>query len=123
MPDSGGDDAHDGADEVALKLFATFDTIAFVVASACVAALIMFLATAALLVAGPAPGQPLGPHLSGFSTFWPGYSVSWGGAFVGAFYAGIVGALAGFAVSVFWNFCHIVMLGLAALRGGAVGLD
>jgi hypothetical protein len=122
MPDSGEDSPQD-EDEVAVKLFATFDTIAFVVASASIAALIMFLATAALLVAGPAPGQPLGPHLSGFSTFWPGYSVSWVGAVVGALYAGVVGALAGFAIAVFWNFCHIVMLGLAALRGGAVGLD
>lgn len=123
MADSGDDRARSRADELTLGLFATFDTIAFVIASACVAALIMFLATSTLLIMGPAPGHPVGPHLAALATFWPGYSVSWAGAFVGAFYAAICGSLVGFALAVFWNFCHIVILGLAALRRGALGYD
>ena len=104
-------------------MFALFDTVAFSIASACIAALLMFLATAALLVMGPAPGHPVGPHLSALATFWPGFSVSWAGAFIGMIYAAIIGAGLGFALAVFWNFCHIVMLGLAALRSGALGVD
>ena len=123
MADSGDDPAYGGADEVSVGLFAMFDTLAFVLASACVAALVMFLATAILLVIGPAPGHPVGPHLVALATFWPGYSITWLGAVVGAFYAAIAGALVGFAISVFWNFCHIVMLGLAALRRGALEYD
>ena len=111
-----------GADELlAARLFAKLDTVAFTIATGCVAAVAMFLATAALLVVSPAPGQAVGPHLSAFSSFWPGYSVSWLGAFVGAFYAFWVGSLAGFGLALFWNFTHVVMLGLAALRHG--GLD
>lgn len=104
--------------QVALNLFARFDTFAFALASACVVALIMFLATASLLVIGPSAGRPLGTHLSAFATFWPGYSVSWAGALVGTIYAGLIGGLIGFALAVFWNFCHIVIVGLAALRRG-----
>lgn len=123
MADLEVDDGHSSADELTLNLFATFDTLAFVVASACVAALVMFLATAILLVAGPAPGHPVGPHLSALMPFWPGYSVTWVGAAIGAFYAAIGGALIGFVIAVFWNLSHIVIVGLAALRRGAVGYD
>lgn len=114
-------DALSAEEALALRLFAKLDTIAFTVAAGCVAAVAMFVATAALLVNGAGEGQHIGPHLGAFSTFWPGYSVSWVGAFVGAFYAFWVGSLAGFGLALFWNFTHIVMLGLAALRRG--GLD
>lgn len=123
MADSRDRGSQNSVDELTLSLFARFDTLAFVVASACVTGLIMFLATTTLLVIGPAPGQPLGPHLFAFATFWPGYSVSWPGALVGAFYAGFGGALLGFGIAVFWNFSHIVIVGLAALRRGTLEYD
>lgn len=34
-----------------------------------------FSRTAALLVQGPAPGQPIGANLSALGRFWPGYTV------------------------------------------------
>jgi len=121
-------DLHQGnaqrlADRLTLSLFARFDTLAFVLASASVAAMVMFLTTATLLVSGAEPGQHIGTHLGGLGTFWPGYSVSWTGSLVGALYAGGVGALAGFALSVSWNFAHIVIVGVAALRRGALEYD
>jgi L-asparagine transporter-like permease len=123
MADPGDEGGYSSADKLTLNLFATFDTLAFVIASACVAALVMFLATAVLLVIGPAPGHPVGPHLSALTPFWPGFSVSWIGAIVGAFYAAIGGGLVGLAVAVFWNFTHIVIVGLAVLRRGELGYD
>ena len=111
----------DSAEALTLALFAKFDTVAFVIASACTAALLMFLATATLLVTDSG-GHPVGPNLSAFSTFWPGYSVTWVGAVVGALYAGLAGGLVGLALAVFWNFAHIVILGLAALRHGPLDL-
>jgi hypothetical protein len=123
MADFRPSSVRNSVDQLTLNLFARFDTLAFALASACVAALIMFLATASLLVIGPAAGRPLGTHLSAFATFWPGYSVSWVGALVGTIYAGLIGGLIGFALAVFWNFCHIVIVGLAALRLGVDECD
>lgn len=111
------------ADAVVLSLFARIDIIAFTIAAAAVAALAMFLATAALLVVGAPPGQPVGPHLSALSTFWPGFTVSWTGAPVGAFYAALCGGAAGFMLALFWNFAHLVIVGLAALRFATIGAE
>lgn len=106
---------------IAVRLFAKLDAVAFTIATGCVAAVAMFMATAILLLNGPAPGQSsIGAHLIAFRTYWPGFSVSWPGAFIGAFYAFWVGSLAGFCLALFWNFTHVVMLGLAALRRGGL---
>jgi hypothetical protein len=58
-----------------MSLFAKADVIAASVAAAVCGGLFVFLATAALLVQGPAPGQPIGANLSALGTFWPGYTV------------------------------------------------
>lgn len=105
---------------IALRLFAKLDTVAFTIATGCVAAVAMFFATAILLMAGPVSGQPIGGHLIAFRTYWPGYSVTWPGAFIGAFYAFWAGSVAGFCLALFWNFSHIVMLGVAAVRRGGL---
>lgn len=110
-------------DALVLSLFARIDILAFAVAAGAVAGVAMFLATAALLLAGASPGVEVGSNLSALSTFWPGYSVTWPGAFVGAFYGGLVGAAAGFVVALFWNFAHLLIVGLAALRFTEFGAD
>lgn len=104
------------SDALVLSLFARIDIFAFTIASAVAAGVGMLLATAVLLIAGAPPGAEIGPNLSALSTFWPGYSVTWPGAFVGAFYGGLVGAAVGFLVALFWNFAHLLIVGLAALR-------
>ncbi len=100
-----------------MGLFARADVIAAAAAGAAVAALAMFLATVALLIQGAPEGWPIGPNLAAFSTFWPGYSVTWPGAVIGAAYAALVGAGLGFATAVFWNFAHLIIVGAAVLRG------
>jgi hypothetical protein len=48
----------------------------------------LFLATILLIIRG---GPNLGQHLSLLRVFFPGYSVTWPGAFIGFIYAFVVG--------------------------------
>ena len=48
----------------------------------------LFLATMLLVIRG---GPNLGQHLSLLRVFFPGYSVTWPGAFIGFIYAFVVG--------------------------------
>jgi hypothetical protein len=60
----------------------------------------LFLATAILLVRG---GPDPGPHLGLLSMYFPGYSVSWLGAFVGFFYAFAIGYGTGRIIGGLYN--------------------
>lgn len=122
-PDYDGEDGLSADEAYVLSLFARVDTIAFAVAGACVAAVVMFFATAILLLVGPAPAQPIGTNLWALSTFWPGYSVTWGGAFIGAIYGGICGALGAFFLAVFWNLSHLVIVGFIAFKYSALEIE
>lgn len=60
----------------------------------------LFVATAWLLVQG---GEVVGPHLGLLGIYFPGYTVSWPGAFVGFFYGAITGGGMGWAIAWFYN--------------------
>jgi hypothetical protein len=60
----------------------------------------LFAATAWLLVKG---GPNVGATLSLLRHFFPGYTVTWGGAFVGMIYGTLVGAVIGYAVALIYN--------------------
>jgi len=60
--------------------FARYDPVALGTALGSVLGLGLFLATALLLLRG---GEPLGPNLSLLGNYLFGYSVTWGGAFLG----------------------------------------
>jgi len=67
-------------------------------------AVLLFVATAWLLIQGPTGGsQHIGPTLGLLGNYFPGYSVTWSGAVVGAFYGALSGAIAGFALAVIYN--------------------
>ncbi len=83
-----------------------------------VGAMVLFLATAILVIKGAPPGMSVGPNLAALSTFLPGYEVSWFGAIVGAVYGFLVGAFAGFVLAVLWNFTHILFIGFAVMKEG-----
>lgn len=100
-----------------MALFARMDTVALALALGAVGALGLFLATAVLLLKGAPPGVPVGPNLAALTTFLPGYAVSWGGAFTGAFYGFLTGAAVGFILAVLWNFTHLLFIGVAVMRG------
>lgn len=57
-------------------------------------------ATIWLIVQG---GPNVGAHLGLLSNYYPGYSVTWIGAFVGLFYGSLTGALIGYAATYVYN--------------------
>ena len=60
----------------------------------------LFIATVWLLVRS---GHDVGRHLRLLSSFFPGYSVTWPGAFIGFFYGALVGAIIGWSVAWVYN--------------------
>ena len=96
--------------------FARLDVPAFAAANAVIFAAALFALTLALVVKGAPPGVPVGPHLAALGAYFPGYTVTWGGAFIGAAYAGVVGAACGAAVAAFWNVAHLLLLAVIRFR-------
>lgn len=62
----------------------------------------LFVATA-WLVATAKEGYPVGPTLSLLNNYFPGYSVTWPGAFIGLIYGAIVGGIGGFVLAYVYN--------------------
>lgn len=60
----------------------------------------LFLATAWLLVRR---GIDVGLHLSLLNNYFPGYSVTWPGAFIGLVYGALVGAVIGWSLAWVYN--------------------
>ena len=60
----------------------------------------LFVATAWLLARR---GIDVGLHLGLLNNFFPGYSVTWPGAFVGFFYGALSGAIIGWSVAWIYN--------------------
>ncbi len=98
--------------EILSAVFAKMDVPAMSIAAGVVCSLLLFLATATLLVQAVPQDYPVGPHLRDLAAYLPGYQVSWVGAIVGALYGFLVGAVAGFAAAVYWNLTHYVALGV-----------
>lgn len=48
-------------------------------------------------------GEVVGPHLGLLGNYFPGYSVTWGGAVLGFIYGALVGGAAGAAVGIVYN--------------------
>ena len=61
---------------------------------------LLFLATSWLVIRG---GETVGPHLGLLGVYLPGYSVTWGGAFLGLFYGLMIGAAAGWVLAAIYN--------------------
>lgn len=58
------------------------------------------LMTAVLLIQR---GPMMGKHLNLLSHYFPGYSVSWSGCFLGFVYGALVGAIGGWCVGIVYN--------------------
>lgn len=69
---------------------------------------VLWIATAWLVIRG---GHNIGAHLGLLRFYFPGYSVTWPGAFIGLGYGILVGGLGGFILA--WTYNR-----LAAWRGG-----
>jgi hypothetical protein len=60
----------------------------------------LFVATAWLLLRG---GVNVGATLNLLGHYFPGYSVTWGGAFVGLFYGLLFGVVVGYGTAIIYN--------------------
>jgi hypothetical protein len=60
----------------------------------------LWLATVWLVLRG---GPNVGKHLGLLRHYFPGYSVTWAGAFIGFVYAALVGGLVGFLLAWIYN--------------------
>ncbi|MES2125007.1 MAG: hypothetical protein V4503_10020 [Gemmatimonadota bacterium] len=60
----------------------------------------LFVATVVLVLKG---GENIGAHLSLLSVYFPGYRVTWAGAFIGFVYAFVLGYALGRAVGTVYN--------------------
>jgi len=98
--------------EILSAVFAKMDVPAMAVAAGVLGSLLLFMATATLLLQDVPDHIPVGPHLDDLANYLPGYSVTWGGALVGACYGFLLGAVGGFAAAVYWNLTHYVALGV-----------
>ena len=98
--------------EILSAVFAKMDVPAMTLAAGVLGALMLFLATAVLLLQSVPANYPVGPHLSALADYLPGYEVTWSGAWIGALWGFVVGAVAGFAAAVYWNLAHYVALGV-----------
>jgi hypothetical protein len=96
--------------------FARLDVVAFAAASAAVFAAMLFALTFVLVLKGAPPGVRVGPHLAELAVYFPGYSVTLAGAFIGALYASLVGSVFGLVAATLWNFAHALLLGIIRIQ-------
>lgn len=89
-----------GEEELLRQAVARLRAGVLAVVFALVAGTGLFLATAWLLLRG---GEPVGPHLALLGHYFPGYQVTWPGAFLGFAYAAAAGAAVGAAVGWIYN--------------------
>lgn len=113
---SGARSKPDRGDLITRAAFARIDTLALAVAMGSVFALLLWSATAMLLLKETPPGTPVGPHLALLANYFPGYTVSWPGSVVGALYAFVAGCGIGIVVAAVWNVAHHVYFVLAITR-------
>lgn len=92
-------------------VLARLDPLALGCALGLVWGVLIFLATAILLLRG---GQPVGPTLGLLGQYFIGYSVSWTGAFIGSLYAAFLGFLTGCAFALLRNL--LIFFYLSAIR-------
>jgi protoporphyrinogen oxidase len=98
-------------EELLRSAFSRYDAVAVAGATAVIAAVGLFLATAVLLLHG---GEPRGPTLSLLGHYLLGFEVSWPGALLGAAEAAVGGAALGWLTARWIN--RLIALHETALR-------
>lgn len=96
---------------------------AFCLASAILGSTCVALAVVILLIRGPVDGQAVGAHLSLLNHYAPGFSVSWLGAAVGAFWGALFAAIAAALLAIAWNVASSATLLWSAIRNRLLGDD
>lgn len=87
-------------DDLVIQSFAKLHKTALGIALGLLSALVVFAATAILLIRG---GSHVGPTLGLLGQYFIGYSVTWPGSLVGLFYGFAFGFIAGWSVAFLRN--------------------
>lgn len=82
------------------KAIARIQTGVLTIVMALIGGLGLFIMTAWLLIRN---GENVGLHLQLLGNYFPGYSVTWLGSFVGLFYGLLVGGLFGWSIGTIYN--------------------
>ena len=109
----------DSADKaILMAAFAKMDPVALAVALGTVWALILMVATYALLIKGapPDPEWEIGGHLGLLGIYLPGYQVSWFGGLLGGFYMWLIGGVVGYILAILWNLTHYLYIVMIVVR-------
>lgn len=96
--------------------FARLDLVALGAAVGALFAMLLWIATAYLLIKGAPPGQHIGVHLNLLSNFLPFYSVTWSGSLVGLIEGFAIGFFIGALLAAAWNLTHHIWL-MLIVRG------
>ena len=94
-------------ERMVLQTFSRMDKTAFGCATGSVAGLLLFLATIGLVIKG---GLVVGPRLGLLVYYFPGFSVTSGGAFIGLAYGFACGYIGGWLFAAMRNFFLIVYI-------------
>ena len=111
--DSNQINADELANEQIVQTLAKIDSLALGIALGTVLGLGIFLATNLLLFKG---GEKVGPNLALLAQFFPGYSVTYGGSFVGLLYGFVSGFALGWLIAVIRNIIIKIYLHIINLR-------
>lgn len=112
MTGTGEDRAERLNEQRLIVAFARLAPNALGISCAVVASVLLFAVTAALILKGAPEGQHIGPHLRLLHYYFPGYSVTWGGACIGLAWGFAAGYLGGFLFAAVLNFHHRLYLRL-----------
>jgi hypothetical protein len=119
MTDRNMDRRRDRSESLVQATFGRLDVVALGCALGVLAAVLLWGATAILLVHGAPPGVEVGSHLGLLSHFLPFYAVSWAGSFLGVGYGFIIGYVLGLLVGLVWNLSHALYLRTLTGNAGA----
>lgn len=112
-------DSRSGPHDAVLERVIRFNLLAVGIAIGTMSGVILWVATVVLLLRG---GDNVGLHLNLLAVFFPGYSVTWAGAWIGLVWGFIAGAASG--ALFYWTYARGLRRGIAdrivepAARGG-----
>jgi hypothetical protein len=110
---SGVTDDLTAADQLIIKAFAKLDKLALGIAIGTVTGLIIFAATAFLIIKG---GNTVGQNLSLLNQYFIGYSVTWVGSIIGLLYGFLSGFILGWTAAFLRNLSLTIYIRLAKLN-------
>ncbi len=100
-------------DALIIQMLRPVDKVALGVSCGMTAGVLVFVATAVLILKG---GSTIGPHLDLLNQYFIGYAVSWTGGFVGLAYGFLVGFILGWSTAFLRNLLVVIYVATIKLK-------